>query len=67
MKRLRLTRTQYQELKDSLEWTRHNGFAGLQRFYEEELAFQAKRYALPPGSVEYRDVEDERPVHPREG
>lgn len=61
MKRVRLTQDQYRELTESRDWCQRNGFAGLQRFYDEELAFQARRRALPPGAHEYRDIEDDRP------
>ena len=59
MKRLRLSQTQYQELVESRDWCHRNGLAGLQRFYDEELAFQAKRRALPADAREYHDREDE--------
>lgn len=64
-KRIVLTRAQYNELTESRDWCRINGFAGMQRWYDEELTFQAKRYALPPGAVEYRDAEDDRPARGR--
>lgn len=58
MKRLRLTQDQYQELVVSRDWCHRNGLAGLQRFYDDELAFQAKRRALPSDAREYRDAEE---------
>lgn len=66
-KRVRLTQGQYQELNASRDWCHANGLVGLQRFYDEELAFQAKRRALPPDAREYRDQEDdERPRRRRD-
>lgn len=58
-KRVRLTQEQYQELATSREWCQRNGLAGFQRFYDEELAFQAKRRALPPDAREYRVAEED--------
>lgn len=61
-KRVRLTQSQYQELTESRDWCHLNGLTGLQRFYDEELAFQASRRALPSDAKEYRErEEDERP------
>lgn len=66
-KRVRLTQGQYQEIVTSRDWCQSHGLIGLQRFYEEELAFQTKRRALPPGAREYRDQEeDERPRRRRD-
>lgn len=59
-KRVRLTQDQYDELTQSHSWCQRNGFTGMQRYYEEELAFQAKRRALPEGAREYRELDEER-------
>lgn len=58
-KRVRLTQDQYREILDSRDWCQLNGLSGLQRFYEEELAFQAKRRALPNDAREYQVREDD--------
>lgn len=67
-KRVRLTQTQYQELSESRDWCHRNGLEGLRRFYDEELAFQARRRALPPDAREYREreAEEERPRRRRD-
>lgn len=59
MRRMRLTQGQYAELVESRDWCQRNGMIGLQRFYDEELAYHASRRTLPPGAREYRDQEDE--------
>lgn len=64
-KRIVLTKAQYAELVEARSWCHRRGLDGLQRWYDDELSFHAKRFALPPGSVEYRDLEEERPARPR--
>lgn len=59
--RIRLSGKDYTELVESRDWCRRSGFSGLVAFYDEELAFQARRRALPHGSPEYQEQEDERP------
>jgi len=67
MKRVKLTQKQYAELVESRDWCHRHGLTGLQRFYDEELAFQARRRTLPPDAREYRDrEEDERPRRRRD-
>jgi hypothetical protein len=61
-----MTQGQYQEIVASRDWCRDNGMPGLERYYREELSFQASRYALPPGSIEYRELDDERPRRRRD-
>jgi hypothetical protein len=58
-RRLRLTDAQYGELTGSRDWCARNGLFGLRDFYEQELAFQASRRALPDGAREYQR-DDER-------
>lgn len=60
-RRIRLTEKQYNELTESRDWCKLNGFSGLERWYNEELAFQAKRRALPAGAREYQVEDEERP------
>lgn len=60
-KRIRLTQAQYCEITASRDWCRRNDFTGLAAFYDEELAFQARRRALPSGSPEYQEQDEERP------
>ena len=50
-----LTDSEYWEIINSRDWCRRQGFVGLQRYYDEELTFQARRGALPPGAAEYRE------------
>lgn len=49
MRRVRLTMDQYNELIESRDWCHRHGFEGMKRWYDEELAFQSKRRALPIG------------------
>ncbi len=62
-RRIRLTQDQYTELTVSRDWCARNDMPGLRDFYDQELACQASRGALPAGAKEYRqqDEEDERP------
>ena len=60
MKRLKLTMKQYNELTESRDWCQRHGFEGMKRWYDEELAFQARRRALPNGVQVMEEVE-ERP------
>lgn len=60
MKRVRLTMKHYNELVTSRDWCHVNGYEGMKQWYVEELAFQAKRRALPIGIQPETDVgEDE--------
>lgn len=60
MKRVRLTMKQYNELIEARDWCARRGWEGMKRWYEEELAFQARRRALPLGVQPIEEVE-ERP------
>lgn len=64
-RRVRLTTSQYDELTKSREWCARNGLEGLREFYDQELAFQAGRRALPSGAREYQVPEEED--RPRRG
>lgn len=63
-KRIVMTGARYKELTEARDWCHLNGLPGFKRWYDEELAFQASRYALPPGAAEYREA-DERPERGR--
>jgi hypothetical protein len=41
--------TTYRELLEAREWCAGRGFESMKRWYDEELAFQARRRALPLG------------------
>lgn len=58
-KRLRMTMADYSELTEARDWCVRNGFEGFASWYNLELAFQAKRRALPLG-VQGTGSEDER-------
>lgn len=60
--RVKLTQKQYQELVESRDWCARNGMSGLRDFYNDELAFQAFRRALPEGAREYAQQETDQPV-----
>ncbi len=60
MKRVRLTMKQYNELIEARDWCHRKGFEGFKRWYDEELAFQAKRRALPIGIQLTEDQSDDR-------
>jgi hypothetical protein len=61
VKRVRLTMKQYAELVESREWCSRNGYEAMKRWYDEELAFQTRRRALPVGvQPEFEEIE-ERP------
>lgn len=49
MKRVRLTMTTYNELLEARDWCARRGFESMKRWYDEELAFQERRRALPLG------------------
>lgn len=49
MKRVQLTMKQYNELIEARDWCAVRGFEGMKRWYDEELAFQTRRRALPLG------------------
>lgn len=51
----------YKELIQSRDWCARHDMNGLQEFYDQELAFQASRRALPDGAREYQRQEEERP------
>lgn len=57
-RRIKLTEKQYAELIESREWCRTQGMDGMVKWYGEELAFQARRGALPDGAVEYHQIEE---------
>lgn len=58
-RRIRLTQEQYGELTQSRDWCVRHGMSGLQEFYDQELAFQASRRALPEGAHEYKAIDEE--------
>ena len=60
-RRVKLTQRQYQELTESRDWCARNGMIGLRDFYNDELALQAFRGALPDGAREYQVTDEERP------
>lgn len=60
MKRVRLTMKQYNELVESREWCKLNGFESFARWYDEELSFLARRRALPIG-IQSEEEPEERP------
>ena len=60
-RRVKLTEGQYAELVESREWCAKRGLSGLRDFYDQELAFQASRRALPSGAREYQQEDEERP------
>ena len=57
--RLRLTMKDYNELVTSRDWCARKGFTGFQEFYNELLAFQARRRALPRGVQQEMDELEE--------
>ena len=61
MRRVRLTMEQYQELVDARDWSAKNGYDSFKRWYDEELAFQSRRRALPIGVQVREDEIEERP------
>lgn len=60
-RRVKLTESQYSELTQSRDWCAQRGLTGLREFYDQELAFQAGRRALPDGACEYQQQDEERP------
>lgn len=60
-KRVKLTQKQYDELVEAREWCKRQDFRGFVQWYDEELAFQARRRALPDGAREYMVEDEERP------
>ncbi len=60
MKRVRMTMTHYNELVEARDWCHTNGYEGFKRWYDEELAFQSKRRALPIGIQPAEEPEDRR-------
>lgn len=60
-RRIKLTQKQYEELTRARDWCKTNGFEGFERWYNDELAFQARRRALPDGAREYQIEDEERP------
>lgn len=55
----RWTQKQYAEIIESRDWCVRNDMRALVEWYNEELANQARRRALPIGASEYRGAEDE--------
>lgn len=60
MKRVRLTMDQYQELVEARDWCHRNGYEAFKRWYDEELAFQTRRRALPIGVQSGYEAPEER-------
>ncbi len=57
-KRIKMSQGDYEELTNSRDWCKLNGYTGMVQWYSEELAFQAKRHALPFDAVELREEDD---------
>lgn len=60
MKRVRMTMVHYNELIEARDWCARNGYEGFKRWYDEELAFQSKRRALPIGIQPAEEEIDDR-------
>jgi hypothetical protein len=59
-RRLRMSQKHYDELVESRDWCAKNGYVGFKAWYDDELAFQAWRRALPEGVQLVHDAEQDR-------
>jgi hypothetical protein len=64
--RHKLSEAEFDEIIESLHWSRRNGGDGFGGFYEDLLDFHLKRRTLPSSRVPAQPEEEEQPRGRRE-